>query len=149
MAQLTVKEYEAREARAEAARQAAAKREEEEARQIEKDIAEAGSLVRSRGKRQSGVELEEEAEDEDEETDELRVKVRAQEILAAVWREYDTRMYTKSTSKNEFFDVNKEKAFALATKEIAEENEKRRLLAIGAVSPSLPLSLSLLSYPRR
>jgi hypothetical protein len=40
-------------------------------------------------------------------------------------------MYTKSTSKLEFFDTNKEKALALATKEIQEENEARRLQAIG------------------
>ena len=69
---------------------------------------------------------------EDEETDELRIKIRSQEILANVWREYDTRMYTKSTSKNDFFEVNKERALALATKEIAEENEKRKQVALGA-----------------
>ena len=74
--------------------------------------------------------MDEESDDE-EETDELRIKIRSQEILKSVWREYDTRMYTKSTSKLEFFDTNKEKALALATKEIQEENEARRLQAIG------------------
>jgi len=74
--------------------------------------------------------MDEESDDE-EETDELRIKIRSQEILKSVWREYDTRMYTKSTSKLEFFDTNKEKALALATKEIQEVNEARRLQAIG------------------
>ena len=68
---------------------------------------------------------------EEEETDELRIKIRTQEILVNVWREYDTRMYTKSTSKNDFFETNKERAIALATQEIMEENELRKQKAIG------------------
>lgn len=52
--------------------------------------------------------------------EQLLVK-RANEILMNVWIAYDTRMYSKSTPKVEFFENNMEKARALAVKELEEE----------------------------
>jgi len=46
---------------------------------------------------------------------------RTEEILNDVWKEYDTRMYTKSSSKFSFFETNRDKARVLAEKEIEEE----------------------------
>lgn len=64
------------------------------------------------------------------ETIEQRLERRCQEILQNVWKEYDVRMYTKSTSKREFFEMNHERAFALARKELEDEREeKRRVVA--------------------
>lgn len=62
--------------------------------------------------------------DEEEEIIETRdtlINRRSEEILKNVWAEYDTRMYTKFSSKVEFFEANKEQAIELATKEIDEE----------------------------
>ena len=56
-----------------------------------------------------------------EETDEQRIEKRTNEILKSVWKEFQTRMYTKSTSMSEFFDSNKEKARELAEQEFEEE----------------------------
>jgi len=61
------------------------------------------------------------------ETVDQRIERRTLEILQEVWREYDVRMYTRSTSKKEFFDMNREKAVLLANQELAEEKEKKRV----------------------
>jgi len=141
VAQLTLRQYKAKEQKAEEAKQLALKRKEEESLQLEKDL-----LIADKQLGSQAVDMDEESEEE-EETDELRIKIRSQEILASVWREYDTRMYTKSTSKLEFFDTNKEKALALATKEIQEENEARRLKAIEK-DEELRVASAVLDVPR-
>jgi len=63
---------------------------------------------------------------EPEATDAEKIEVRVQEILQNVWVEMDARMYARSTSKKEFFDVNREKAVELATREMGEEKERRK-----------------------
>lgn len=66
--------------------------------------------------------------DEDQDdivTDEAKIKIRTEMILTRVWQEYDARMYTKQTTKMEFFDANTEKAKVLAIKELEEEKEKK------------------------
>lgn len=57
-------------------------------------------------------------------TDEYKISNRSQEILQSVWAEFDARMYTKSTSKLEFFDKNRPMAMELATKEFEDERAK-------------------------
>lgn len=141
MAQLTLRQYKAKQQLAEEAKQLAVKRKEEESLQLEKDLIIADKRLGSQA-----VDMDEENEEE-EETDELRIRIRSQEILASVWREYDTRMYTKSTSKLEFFDTNKDRALALATKEIQEENEVRRLQAIEK-DEALRVANAVLDVPR-
>lgn len=54
------------------------------------------------------------------ETDEEKVNKRSEEILTSVWREFQTRMHAKSTSKGEFFDTNRPMAIELAQKELDE-----------------------------
>jgi hypothetical protein len=87
----------------------------------------------------NSVSFDEEGEEVDEVTEEMLIKIRTQEILANVWREYDTRMYTKSTTKAEFFDTNKATATELATKEIIAEREKKNEQLLG-------MSLTLCFY---
>eukprot|EP01036_Dinobryon_divergens_P027893 gene27893-36747_t len=122
VAQLTARSYQAKAQQAEEAKQLSLRRDEEEKLRLQQEI-EKGPVSLSKD-----VDFDEEGDEE--ETDELRIKIRTQEILTNVWREYDTRMYTKSTSKNDFFETNKERAMALATKEIMEENEQRKQKAI-------------------
>lgn len=67
--------------------------------------------------------------DEDDEekladTLDMKLNKRADEILHSVWIEYDTRMYTKSTSKAEFLAQNRPMALELARKEYDEEQAK-------------------------
>ena len=65
-------------------------------------------------------------EDQDEiVSEEQMVKFRVEAILTRVWQEYDARMYTKQTTKMEFFDANYEKAKGLALKEIEDERLKK------------------------
>ena len=77
-----------------------------------------------------GKDVELSFNDDDEEkitfTDEQLIQMRADEILKTVWIEYDTRMLTKSTSKAEFLDNNKEKAYALATTEFEADRIKKQ-----------------------
>lgn len=56
----------------------------------------------------------------DEESAEDKLKKRTDEILKNVWREMESRLYSKSTTKEEFFDANREKAKMLAEKEVEE-----------------------------
>ncbi len=66
--------------------------------------------------------------DEDQDdivTEEAKIKIRTEMILTRVWQEYDARMYTKQTTKMEFFDANSEKAKVLAIKELEEEKVKK------------------------
>eukprot|EP01041_Mallomonas_annulata_P000183 gene183-314_t len=60
------------------------------------------------------------------ETEEKRIERRTLEILQSVWKEYDVRMYTKSTSKKEFFDMNRDQAEIFAKEELVQEKKKRR-----------------------
>ena len=64
--------------------------------------------------------------EEDGLTPEARVDKRTTEILRSVWREMETRLYSKSTSREEFFDANKVKARTLAEREVEESRVKRR-----------------------
>ena len=57
------------------------------------------------------------------ETDQMKISKRTDEILQSVWREFQTRMYTKSTSKSVFFESNKEMARELAQKEFDERKQ--------------------------
>lgn len=58
-------------------------------------------------------------------TEEQMIDKRTEEILKNVWIEYDTRMFTKSTPKSDFFDANREAARVLAIKEIEAEREQK------------------------
>lgn len=99
------------------------------ARKVEKDRLEKLALSRAPtperpegyGEAQ-GVDFDEEDEDEGP-TDEEKIETRSQEILLNVWREYDSRMYAKSTTKNDFFMSNTEKAMELARVEIEGEKQ--------------------------
>jgi hypothetical protein len=64
--------------------------------------------------------------DADELSEEDKIKGRTEDILKNVWREFETRLYSKSTSKVEFFDANREKARTLAEKEFGEDRVRRR-----------------------
>ena len=64
-------------------------------------------------------------EDVETETDDQLIQKRSEEILKNVWKELDTRMYTKSTSKRVFFEQNKGMAFELAKKELEEEKSSK------------------------
>ena len=57
------------------------------------------------------------------ETDEMKISKRTDEIVQSVWREFQTRMYAKSTSKMAFFESNKEMARELAQKEFDEKRQ--------------------------
>jgi len=59
---------------------------------------------------------------------------RANEILMNVWIAYDTRMYSKSTPKVEFFENNMEKARALAVKELEEERVQAKNEEVSCVA---------------
>lgn len=75
-------------------------------------------------------------DDDDEEDDEIlfvqrekktieqRIEERADQILEEIYHTYNTRLVTKRTEKQEFFNLNNVKAIALATKEIEEEDAK-------------------------
>lgn len=66
-------------------------------------------------------------------TAEDKIQRRTQAILRNVWREFETRLYSKSTSKEEFLEANKERARALAEKEYSEDRVKRRALLVLSV----------------
>ena len=59
-------------------------------------------------------------------TEEQRIVFRTEAILRNVWMEYDARMFTKQTTKMEFFGANQEKARALAIAEIEEEKKVKQ-----------------------
>jgi hypothetical protein len=61
------------------------------------------------------------------ETYEMKIANRTAEILKDVFIEYDTRMFTKSTSRALFYETNREKARALAIKEYEEEMESKSM----------------------
>ena len=66
-------------------------------------------------------------EDQDEVvTEEQKIVFRTEAILRNVWMEYDARMFTKQTTKMEFFGANQEKARALAIAEIEEEKKVKQ-----------------------
>lgn len=72
-------------------------------------------------------------EDSDDETriiqtDEEKINIRTEEILQSVWRELQTRMYVKSTSKSDFFTNNRQMAFDLALREANDRQEKLTLI---------------------
>jgi len=54
------------------------------------------------------------------ETDEQKISKRSEEILKGVWKEFEARMYSKTTSKSEFYDTNRQMARDLAEKELEE-----------------------------
>ena len=63
-------------------------------------------------------------------TEEQKILFRTEAILKNVFSEYDARMYTKQTTKYEFYDINREKATQLATLEIQEESRKQDALLV-------------------
>jgi hypothetical protein len=68
-----------------------------------------------------GVDFDEEIPDEYDEK--AAVEERTKEILQGVWREMNSRMYAKSTSKLEFFNKNVEMATKLAQDEIEAQKQ--------------------------
>ncbi len=67
--------------------------------------------------------------DEEEErfplTEEELIAKRANEIMLTVWAELEARMVTRSTSKAEFLEFNKDQAIALATQEFQASKNKK------------------------
>ena len=136
VARLTVAEYKNRNEKALAAKERkekrAAKKEEEERLQKEKKarvLAEQNSpgttIVTTDSDASIMPSWDEEMEEEGP-TYQERIKTRTEEILQNVWKEYNVRMYTKSTSKSEFFDNNRRKAITLALSEFADEKAARK-----------------------
>lgn len=83
----------------------------------------------------SSVAVDMDIEEVEEITFEKQVKMRAEEILRIVWNEYDMRMFTKSSSKLEFYEANYEMAKDLAEKEIEAElkrKEEKEVIALFA-----------------
>lgn len=126
--QLTVAEYEAERKRAEEKRAKEEARKAEEAalalKEEEERLAQMQALP---GGSSSLIPSSESEIDADEfkitETDEEKIVKRTDEILQSVWREFQTRMYTKSTSKLTFFESNRAMARGLAEKEFEEERK--------------------------
>merc|ERR1711998_165738 len=135
VARMTVDEYEAkkkREEEKEAERErfrleeeAATAREEEERKKQQVQIDPDTGVMRRIDEDEAIVPMWDEDQDELPMTEEQKINFRAEAILKTVWSEYDARMITKQTSRNEFYDINREKAVELARKEINEENESK------------------------
>ena len=125
VAKLTVDEYEAEQRRKDEARAAAERRKQEAAIEAVKEKErDALAIAQSQAlQRRSGA--EEEFELIEDPTLEERIVRRTDDILRGVWREMESRLYSKSTTKQEFFDANREKARALAEKEFDEERSRR------------------------
>lgn len=127
VAKLTVDEYEAEQKRAEDAKVRIEERKAEAALEALKEKEQESLAIAQAQLLQSP---EAAAEEEflllDEVSVEDKVQKRTQDILRNVWREFETRLYSKSTSREEFFDANRDKARALAEKEFDEERVKRR-----------------------
>jgi hypothetical protein len=134
VAQLTVAEYEAETQRKEAKAKAEAERKateeaEERARLAQEAVAASSAAASaSTGIKKIGIAADPDASitpewDEDQppaaETDEQMLTRRSDEILRGVWKELEARMYTKSTSRSEFFDTNRDMARGLAEQELA------------------------------
>jgi hypothetical protein len=125
VARLTVKQYEEEKAKLE---EAAARAERRKIEQAEEEIRERKRLAKFA--EFQAEEAKKKAEiDESEflitETKQQAITRRTDEILRYVWNEYDARMFTKSTSKYEFYEKNKEKALALATAEVEDQIRKK------------------------
>jgi hypothetical protein len=78
--------------------------------------------------------IDEDAEEEEEqESEESLLEKRVNEILAGVWADLEVRTLTRSTSKAEFLESNKELAIELAKKERLETRQKKieKLVSIG------------------
>lgn len=63
-------------------------------------------------------------------TDETLISIRANEILANVWMEFNARMISKSTSKSEFYETNMDMATALAAKELQQDRDRRKKIEV-------------------
>jgi hypothetical protein len=136
VAQLTAAEQEAQ-AKAEeetAARKATLKAEREAEELAEKEAAAAAAEKEAAKTKSRGTTMVhstdpdasftpgwDEEDEEEEPSDEEKIEERARDILQSVWREMDARMYTKSTTKLEFFGTNREMAMDLARTELKEE----------------------------
>jgi hypothetical protein len=59
-------------------------------------------------------------------SEETLIAIRANEILTGVWVEMSARMYSKSTSKAQFFESNMNRALDLADKELQAEKDKEK-----------------------
>lgn len=125
VAKLTVDEYEAEQRRKEEARAAAERRKQEAAVEAVKEKEREALAVAQTQALQSRGTLEEEFELVEDPTLEEQIARRTEDILRGVWREMESRLYSKSTTKQEFFDANREKARALAEKEFDEQRSRR------------------------
>lgn len=77
-------------------------------------------------------------------TDGEKIAKRSEEIMAGVWAEMEARMLTRSTTKKEFFDANKEKAVQLATDELEQsKNYKRQKIVSSNLSTKALILLML------
>eukprot|EP01039_Chlorochromonas_danica_P001791 gene1789-1957_t len=123
LARLTLNTWESEEKSAREAAEAAkkAKEEEDQRKSLEIRDEEGHHIVI----KSDGTAIDFDADSDSELSEEDLVRQRGEEILHNIWREYNVRMYTKSTSKQFFFDKNREQAHALAAKEIAEERAQK------------------------
>lgn len=138
VARLTVSEYERRKKKEEEAEAAAEKIKADLLAEAEKELAlararaakaleEEPSLDSVRIDIDEGEELiNPDNEDDFEETYEQIIANKTEAILKSVFAAYYARMYTKSTSKQVFFETNREKARGLAIKEYEEELAKAK-----------------------
>ena len=82
-----------------------------------------------------------------EPTEPEKIAKRTDEILASVWRDYDSRLITKTSSKKDFFDANRAKATELATKELEEERSKKLSELVRAFGCfAIPAIICLLAF---
>jgi len=166
VAQLTVAEYEAEAKRKEARKVAAEERKAQEEKEEALSKARAAQEAMNALPASTGIKKVTLTDpnasitphwDEDQEpaapTDEEKIVARTDEILKNVWREFETRMYAKSTSKGEFYDSNRATARELAEKEVLEAKAKElsetvRFLPILSFCSSPCISPHSLTSPR-
>ncbi len=118
ISQLTVQSYEEEKKRSDEKKALIESRKAEEALELQNEL--------ELNKHNSVIISEIESNDDETtivETDEMKISKRTDEILQSVWREFQTRMYAKSTSKSVFFESNKEMARELAQNEFDEKKQ--------------------------
>jgi len=146
VARLTVASYEVRKAKEEVRVAEALVEKEQEDREKEEEIRKQKRLALLPPEpKKSKQQLEDEEEIsinfdrdiEEEVTEEMLIVARKEEILKTVWLEMSNRMYTKSTSKMTFWDLNSDRALALATKEVQESNQIQKTKELEATAAAL------------
>jgi len=90
----------------------------------------ASNLAAPRSKDADAVYIDFDLEDEEDTAEELTEEqlrsLRANEILHNVWVEYSARMYSRTTSKDEFYEDNMQMALSLADKELQAQKDARK-----------------------